>query len=445
MNATPGGRRIKERERTAILQSLRAGVVPRIGLHHIQVGRKAEVAAILKDLETVKDGGAAIRFVVGRFGAGKTFFLNLASTVALERGLLVARADLTLDRRFHGTGGQARALYSEWMRSLASKARAEGGALPGLVERWISGVVQEAAGASADADRIDATIRERLRPLQELVSGFDFAAVLGRYFHAYEAGDTAGQQSALRWLRAEYGTKTEARTDLGIRSIIDDADVYDYLKLMARFARIAGYAGLVVCADELVVLSHRLPSPRARVANYEAILRMLNDCLQGGVEGLLLLFGITDEALEDRRRGVYSYEALASRLAPNEFARGAVRDLSGPVIRLDNLAPEDLYVLLHRIRDVFAYGDPARYLLPDEGLHAFVDYCARTLGDAYFKTPRDTVTRFVGLMNLIEQDPSRDWRTLLGRVGDVPVEPSTSAETAPAAVDEEDDLEHFKV
>jgi hypothetical protein len=443
---TPGSTlRIRERERTAILQSLRAGVVPRIGLQHIQVGRKAEVAAVLSDLEVAREGGAAIRFIVGRFGAGKSFFLNLGSTVALEKNFLVARADVTPDRRLHGAGGQARALYSELMRNLASKARPDGTALAGVVERWISAVVQEVAVAGSDDTQVESTILRRLQPLQELVNGFDFAAVLARYFRAHQAGDASTQQNALRWLRAEYATKTEARQDLGVRAIIDDEDIYDYLKLFARFARIAGYTGLVVCVDELVVLSHRLSSAKARAANYETILRMLNDCLQGTTEGLVLIFGATDEALEDRRRGLYSYEALATRLAPNAFAKGETRDLSGPVISLQNLTPEELLVLLMRVRDVFASGDSSQYLLPDEGLRMYLEYCARTLGDAYFRTPRETVTRFVGLMSLIEQDRSRDWRTLLAAANDLQVELSASAEAAGPPVAEEDDLVDFKL
>lgn len=434
--------RIKDRDRHAILKALRAGVVPRVGLQHIQVGRKAEVAAILNDLQYASDGGAGVRFVIGRFGAGKSFFLNLASMVALEKGFLVARADITTDRRLHGTGGQPRALFAELMRNLASKARPEGGALGPILERWISDLGHEANGEDPVLERL---IGERLRPLQDLVSGFDIHSVIVHYLRAFRAGDEARQHAAIRWLRAEYGTKTEARQDLGVRSIIDDADIYDYLKLVAKFARIIGYQGLVVCIDELVVLSHRLPSSRARAANYEAILRIVNDCLQADVEGLQVVFAGTEECLTDKRRGLYSYEALATRLAPNEFAKGDVVDLAGPVIRLRGLTPEDLYVLLLRIRDVFASGDATKYLLPDDGLRMFIDYSKRTLGDDYFRTPRDTVMRFIGLMNLLEADPSRNWKVALGQVPAVEVSPNESAEAIQTAVPEEDDLVEFKL
>jgi hypothetical protein len=434
--------KIRDRERQAISKSLRAGVVPRIGLQHIQVGRKAEVSALLDDLNQVADGGASIRFVIGRFGSGKSFFLNLASIVALEKGFLVARADVTTERRLHGSGGQARGLYAELMRNLSSKAKPEGGALGPVIERWMVDIQQS---ASDNPSAVEEAISARLKPLQELVNGFDLATVLVRYFQAFQAGDQSTQDCALRWLRGEYTTKTEARHDLGVRNFVDDAQIYDQLKLMAKLARIAGYKGLVLCIDEMVVLSHRLASAKSRLANYEAILRMLNDCLQGSAEGLQLLFGGTDEFLEDRRRGLYSYEALATRLAPNQFASDENVTLAGPVVRLKNLTPEDLYVLLHRIRDVFAGGDPAKHLIPDDGLATFVAWSRKTLGDDYFRTPRDTVTRFVGLLDILENDPARDWRKALGLTANVVVAPSPSAEASGETVPEADDLVTFKL
>lgn len=435
--------RIKEKERHAVLQALRAGVVPRIGLQHIQVGRKAEVSTILYDLERVAEGSAAIRFIIGRFGAGKSFFLNLVGTVAIEKGFLVARADITTDRRLHGSGGQAKSLIAELMKNLASKGRPEGGAMVGVIERWLSEVAHEIEGQGGDGAFVEREVVQRLKPLHELVGGFDFASVLGRYYTAQVSGDSARCDAATQWLRAEFGTKTEARERLGTREIIDDSELYDYLKLWAKFARIAGYRGLLIGIDELVVLSHRLSSSKAREANYEAILRIVNDCLQGNVEGLLVLFCGTDECLEDRRRGLYSYEALATRLAPNEFARPGSQDLSGPVIRLPNLTPEDLFVLLHRIRNVYALGNADQYLIPDDGLRAYLEYCSQTLGSDYFRTPRDAVTRFVGLLGVLENDPSRDWRVALSRADAVEVAPSGSAEARVASP--EDDLVSFRL
>ena len=408
--------RISTRERSAILNSLAAGVVPSLGLHHVQVGRKAEVDAVLKDLERVENDAAFVRFVVGRYGSGKTFFLNLLRTVALERKFVVARADITMERRLYGTGGRARSLFSELMRNLATRSRPDGGALPNLVERWVSDIVHDVTSNGGTDDDVVTSLHAACKPLQELVSGHDFANVIEHYYRGYLAGEEEQQQAALRWLRAEYGTKTEARQDLGVRTIIDDRALYDYLKLTGAFVRIAGYAGLIVCLDELVVLSHRLNHKIARNHNYEAILRILNDCLQGSVQGLGFVFAATDDCLEDPRRGLFSYEALATRLAPSRFASNEMVDLSGPVLRLASLTAEDCYVLLHNIRRVHSKGDESRHVLPDVAIEAYLTACSRRMGAAYFMTPRDTVKDFVGLLNVLEQNPQADWRTLLGEI-----------------------------
>lgn len=421
---------IKPRERDAILQSLRAGVVPRIGLQHIQVGRKAEVAAILSDLDRIAQDGATVRFIIGRYGSGKSFFLNLARMVALEKKFVVVQADISPDRRLHASGGQARSLYSELMHNMSAGAKRDGGALPGLVERWVSDVEFEAKETGVDPQK---EIYRRLKPLQENVSGYDFATVVNKYVEGSQQGNDALMNASLRWLRAEYATKTEARQDLGVRSIIGDQDVYDYLKLMAAFVRLAGYAGLLVNVDEIGVLAQRLNSKSARDANYEMILRIFNDCLQGSVKGLGVVFAGTDTFMDDRRRGLASYEALATRLANNTFAIDGLRDYSAPVIRLQNLTVEDLYVLLHNIRQVYASGDVSRYLVPDEALKAFIQHCAQTLGAEFYQTPRDAVKGFVGFLSVLEQNPGTDWQKLLGGIN---LQPSINPESLPVTEDE---------
>jgi len=438
---------IKPRERDAILQSLRAGVVPRIGLQHIQVGRKDEVAAILSDLDRIAQDGATVRFIIGRYGSGKSFFLNLARMVALEKKFVVVQADISPDRRLHASGGQARSLYSELMHNMSAGAKRDGGALPGLVERWISEVEFEAKETGGDPQK---EIYRRLKPLQENVSGYDFATVVNKYVEGSQQGNDAMTNASLRWLRAEYATKTEARQDLGVRSIIGDQDVYDYLKLMAAFVRLAGYSGLLVNLDEMGVLAQRLNSKSARDANYEMILRIFNDCLQGSVNGLGVVFAGTDTFMDDRRRGLASYEALATRLANNTFAIDDLRDYSGPVIRLPNLTVEDLYVLLHNIRQVYASGDVSRYLVPDEALKAFIQHCAQTLGSEFYQTPRDAVKGFVGFLSVLEQNPGTDWQKLLGGIN---LQPSINPEIIPVTEDdtqvppngEKDELATFRL
>jgi hypothetical protein len=403
---------IKPRERDTVIQALVAGVVPRVGLHHIQVGRAAEVGALVKDIDRIADGGSSCRFIIGEYGAGKTFFLSLMRLIALERRCVTIHADLAPDRRIHATGGQARGLYAEAVRNMATRTKQEGGALPSVVERFVTECVKE---SSEQGLSVEAVIDKRLSALQELVGGHDFATVLKAYWQASEDGNEALKASALRWLRAEFSTKTEARQALGVRNIIDDADVYDSLKLLAQFVRLAGYSGLVVVFDEMVNL-YKLQSAQARNQNYEQILRVVNDMLQGNSEGVGFIFGGTPEFLMDSRRGLFSYEALQSRLAENQFAGQGLIDMSGPVVRLQSLSPEELLILLANIRSVFALGDPARHLVPDEALAAFMAHCNQRIGEAYFRTPRNTIKAFVQLLSILEQNPSAQWSEIIGSV-----------------------------
>lgn len=403
---------IKPRERDTVIQALVAGVVPRVGLHHIQVGRAAEVGALVKDIDRIADGGSSCRFIIGEYGAGKTFFLSLMRLIALERRCVTIHADLAPDRRIHATGGQARGLYAEAVRNMATRTKQEGGALPSVVERFVTECVKEASDQGLG---VEAVIDKQLSALQELVGGHDFATVLKAYWQASEDGNEALKASALRWLRAEFSTKTEARQALGVRNIIDDADIYDSLKLLAQLVRLAGYSGLVVVFDEMVNL-YKLQSAQARNQNYEQILRIVNDMLQGNSEGVGFIFGGTLEFLMDSRRGLFSYEALQSRLAENQFAGQGLIDMSGPVIRLQSLSPEELLILLSNIRSVFALGDPARHLVPDEALAAFMAHCNQRIGEAYFRTPRNTIKAFVQLLSILEQNPSAQWFEIIGTV-----------------------------
>jgi hypothetical protein len=441
---------IKRRERDAVLQSLQAGLVPRSGLHLIQVGRKDEVTATLADLERIEQCGAAFRIVTGRFGSGKSFFLNLVRTLALQKRMVVVQADMTMERRINASGGQSRALFSELMKNLAIKSKPDGGALRNLCEGWISGIQNQVKTAGGSDEDVKKRIFEDLKDMQDSVGGFEFAEVLTKYYEGYATGNDSMQGAALRWLRGEFTTKTDARAALGVRRIIDDDNFYDSLKLMAAFCVKAGYAGLLVNLDEMVVLSHRLPSARARQANYEAILTMLNDCLQGSVKNLGFLLGGTDDFLEDQRRGLYSYEALRSRLAENRFAGQGVKDFSGPVLRLQNLSPEDLFVLLGNIRHVHAFGDESKYIVPDEALKAVLKRASETLGAEYYKTPRDIIRSFVGLLNVLDQNPGRDWQSFLGK--DFLAKPQRSASIeeeiangVPMPADTEENLVTFKL
>ena len=400
---------LRPRERDALIQSLRAGVTPLLGARHIQVGRDAEIAALEKTLDHIADGGSAFRLVIGEYGSGKTFFMNLVRGAAMDRQLVVAHADLNPSRRLHSSGGEARSLYAELMKNLATRTKPEGGALQTVVEKFITTALAESRKAGSKPEDI---IHERLGNLSELVMGYDFATVIAAYWRAYEKDDDTLKDNAIRWLRGEFTAKSDARRALGVREIISDAAFYDQLKLIAKFCRLAGYKGLLVCLDELVNL-YKLANTQARNGNYEQILRILNDLEQGSAEGLGFVLGGTPEFLMDPRRGLFSYPALQSRLANNPFARDCLVDMSGPVLRLGNLGREQFVALLHKLFGAYNSGQPDAVQFPDEAFAAFMRHCEQRIGEATFRTPRTTITAFIGLLAVLEQNTGAQWQELL--------------------------------
>ncbi|WP_432468870.1 ATP-binding protein [Agarivorans sp. Z349TD_8] len=406
-------KRIRAKERDAIIQSLKSGVTPKIGIQHIQVGRVNELKALIQDIDRISDGGSAFRLIIGDYGSGKTFFLSVVRAIALENKLVTVNADLSPDRRVHASAGQARNLYSELMRNMATRNKPDGNALTSVVEKFITEAMKE---ADISGRSMNAIIHEKLASLSELVGGYDFAKVIEAYWTGHEKSDELLKVNAIKWLRAEYSTKTDARKDLGVRTIISDTFFYDALKLMSLFVRQAGYQGLLVNLDEMVNL-YKLNNTTARTSNYEQILRILNDCLQGSAENLGFLLGGTPEFLLDPRKGLYSYEALQSRLADNSFAKQAgVIDYSSPALHLASLTPEELYILLKNLRHVYAEGDEAKYLVPDESLKAFLQHCSQTIGDSYFRTPRNTIKAFLDMLAVIDQNPQIAWHSLISSV-----------------------------
>jgi P-loop Domain of unknown function (DUF2791) len=432
------GNLIKAKDRDTVIQSLQAGVVPRKGQHLIQVGRAEEIKAVIRDLDRMAEGGSAIRFVIGEYGSGKTFFLSLVRSIALEKKLVTAHADLTPDRRLHATGGQARSLYAELMQNLATRNKPEGGALPSIIERFVTSAVSEGRDRNIDPE---AVIRERLEHLSEMVGGYDFAEVIAAYWKGHDSGDEHLKMNAIRWLRGEFTTKTDARQALGVRTIVDDANFYDQLKLFTQLVRLSGYAGLLIGLDELVNL-YKLANTQARKSNYEQILRILNDCLQGHSVGLGFIMGGTPDFLMDTRRGLYSYAALQSRLAENTFAVNGLVDYNNPILRLGNLSPEDLFVLLSKIRHVFASGDPTEYLLPDEGIQGFMLHCSQRIGEAYFRTPRNTVKAFIDLLSVLDQNKQVSWKDLVVQVN---IGTETNPDSLTPQLEDEDDLASFRL
>ena len=411
--------KIPRRISQTVLNSLKGGVVPRIGLPYITVGRKSEIEALLHDVEIISEGGASFRFIVGRYGSGKSFLLQTIRNYVMDRGFIVADADLSPERRLQGTQGQGLATYRELISNLSTKTKPEGSALTLVLDRWISSIQSEVAqetglmpGDPALAAETDRKIFAVTSSVSELVYGFEFAKLLSAYYRAYIEDDGETKAKVVRWFRGEYSLKREAKEALGVNLIISDDNWYDYLKLFAAFFRLAGYSGMMIMIDELVNI-YKIPNSITRQYNFEKMLTMYNDTLQGKAKYLGIIMGATPQALEDKRRGIYSYEALRSRLAEGRFSKPGARDLLAPVIRLEALSAEEMLVLCEKLADMHAgLYNYSRSVTTDD-LVAFIKIEYGRIGADQNITPREVIRDFIELLDLLYQNPGMNITAML--------------------------------
>ena len=410
---------IPKRIASVVIQSLKGGVVPRIGLPYITVGRETEIAALLHDVDVIADGGASFRFIVGRYGSGKSFMLQTIRSYCMDRNFVVLDADLSPERRLQGTKGQGLATYKELIRNMSTKTRPEGGALTLILDRWISSVqadVVAESGLSPDAPEFGKLVEKKIyaviSALNEMVHGFDFARLLSVYYRAHLDGDDETQAKVVRWFRGEYGTKTEAKQELGVNIVITDDDWYEYVKLFAVFLKKAGYSGMMILIDELVNI-YKIPNAITRQYNYEKILTMYNDVMQGKAAYLGVILSGTPQCIEDTRRGVYSYEALRSRLVQGRFAREGVQDMLAPVIRLEPLTSEEMLVLAEKLRDIHAVLFDYTPTVTQADLVDFIRIEYSRVGSDSHITPREIIRDFIELLNIVQQHPELRVRELL--------------------------------
>lgn len=403
-------KKIPKRIANTVVQSLKGGVVPRIGLPYITVGRRNEIDALLHDVDIIADGGASFRFIVGKYGSGKSFLLQTIRNYVMDRGFVVVDADLSPERRLHGNKGQGLATYKELVQNMSTKTRPEGGALTLILDRWIQNVQAQVAadGISPEDASFPKTVEQKIfaviSSMNELVHGFDFAKLLTMYYRSYTGGDEENKAKVIKWFRGEYATKTDAKNDLGVNIIVTDDDWYEYIKLFAWFLKQAGYSGMMIMIDELVNI-YKIPNSITRQYNYEKILTMYNDTLQGKARYLGFIMCGTPQCIEDPRRGVYSYEALRSRLQEGKFSRDGARDLLAPVIQLEALTAEEMLVLCGKLADI--HGQLYDYVstLTDMDLSTFIKIEYGRIGADSHITPREVIRDFIELLDILYQRP----------------------------------------
>ncbi|GHU36357.1 biotin carboxylase [Clostridia bacterium] len=422
-----------------LINSLGSGVVPRFGLEYIAIGRAEEIGAITGDLNFIEEGGAAFRFVIGRYGSGKSFLLQLMRSHCLERGFITADADLSPERRLSGTKGQGIAIYRELMTNLASKGSPDGGALIGVITKWLNTLqtkIITEKGYALDSPEIDREMTAEILKvggtLEGLVCGFDFASVIAKYYAAHRSGDETRKSAAIKWLRGEFLTKSEAREAIGAGVIIDDRSWYDFLKLFAVFIRKIGYKGMVIFIDECVNL-YKIPNRISRENNYEKILAMFNDTMQGKAEGIGFFMGGTPQFLEDNRRGLYSYEALKSRLSDTRFTQSGYKNLSGPIIRLERLTDDEIFALVIRMRNLWTTYNSAECAVSDEDIRAYLTEYMSKAGASTLVTPREIIRDFLSLLDILKANPEANFRAIVAK--QIPSDDAAKAEAAETAED----------
>lgn len=411
--------KIPKRIAQTLINSLKGGVVPRVGLPYITVGRKAEIDALLHDVDIIADGGASFRFIVGKYGSGKSFLLQTIRNYVMAKNFVVVDADLSPERRLQGTRGQGLATYKELIRNMSTKTKPEGGALSLILDRWISNVQQEVVASSGLhitdpqlSTLVEKKISAVIYSLDELVHGFDFARLLTLYYQAHVSGDDGAKAKILKWFRGEYATKTEARQELGVNIVITDDDWYEYLKIFACFLNQAGYAGMLILIDELVNI-YKIPNAITRQYNYEKILTMYNDTMQGKAQHLGIIMCGTPQCMEDPRRGIYSYEALRSRLAQGHFS-GTHKDLLSPVIRLQPLTYEEMLILIEKLADIHAGLYEYAQIVTQQDMVDFIEIEFGRIGADTHITPREVIRDFIEVLDIVFQNPGVKVRTLLG-------------------------------
>ncbi|GIP23169.1 ATP-binding protein [Paenibacillus sp. J22TS3] len=412
--------KIPKRLTTALVNSLTAGVVPRVGLEHVAVGRRAEVEAILRDMENIAEGGAAFKFITGRYGSGKSFLLQTIRNYAMDRDFVVADADLSPERRFVGTKGQGLATYRELMMHLSTRTRPDGGALESILQKWIASIQQEAMkelGLRPGDPALNLEVEQRIfaitAEMQSLVHGFDFARVLSIYWNGYKLADDNQKQAALRWLRGEFPTKTEAKRELNVGVIIDDENWYEYIKLWAEFTSQLGYKGLLLFIDEAVNL-YKITNSVSRQSNYEKLLTIFNDTMQGKAANLGIFIGGTPQFIEDERRGLFSYEALRSRLIEGRYANQGYMNYTGPILKLDMLSHEEILILLLKLTQIHGQHFGYAPALTNEELIAFMQTAVGRLGADQLLTPREVIRDFMDLLHTLHQNPEVSFAKLVG-------------------------------
>lgn len=423
---------ISPREAASIIDALTAGVVPNSGIRSIVVGRDKEVSAIVESLKNVADGQNVMKFWIGEFGSGKSFMFHLMKAIALKMKFVVASADFNPDIRVYSNDGKSVALYRQLMNNLSIQTKPDGGALTILLEKWIGNIVTEVSSENKISPSelqlpennylVEVKISQIINSMTD-AGGFDIGLVISRYFQGYIKGNDQLRRNALKWLQGEYVSKIEARQALGVHEIVNDQNYFDILCCLSKLFVSMGYAGFLINMDEAINL-YKIPLSPMREKNYEKLLSFYNYCYQGNGKNMFINVAGTKDFLYNERRGLYSYEALRTRLMPNKYTSKSVIDFSQPVIVIEPIGMEDILILLNNLRDIFNLRHNSNLEITDEQVVMFMEELYNRPGASEFLLPRDVIRDFLNILSTLRQNPQIRFEDLIKRLPLHPAIPS---------------------
>ncbi len=401
---------VPKRTLNTLMNAISSGVVPRRGLEYIAVGRKKETQTFVNDLDDTADGGGAFRFISGRFGNGKSFMTQMVRNYAMDKGFVVMDADLAINRRITGSKGEGVNTYRELVKNTAYRTRPEGGAVEPILQEWAESLCDELGGRGAvTLDGVRHIVRQKTADMASMQYYRDFATVLSQYVYSYLADQE--DDPAIRWLKGEYDLKSNVRKDLGVSTLVDDSDWYEIIKLWTRLFVTLGYKGMVVFLDEAVVL-YKLQNKVSRSNNYERLLTMFNDIMQGKSSYLSMYVCGTPEFIQDPNRGLYSYEALKSRLVSGRYETGYDNYL-GPVINLRPLSNEEIFVLLRTVKGLHEQRYGYTSDIDDRKLEIYLKTVLSGSVSSSMLTPREITRDLISLLDTLHQNPQATFEQLV--------------------------------
>lgn len=414
--------RINPKEASTIIKSLEAGVVPDIGLGHLLVGRKAEVDELIKILSHIEDGDSDLRFWVGDFGSGKSFMLKTIENLALSKNFVVSTIDLNPSRRFYATDRKAVNLYSTVLENIRTKNLRSGNVIESIIEQWISTIFKNLSDekgydlkelmAGFYRDEVIGIILETLSRFEAVGLSYELGQAISKYYEGFITGDRILKLKAIRWIRGDITTKTEAKKELGINEIINDDNYFEAIKNLAELFREIGYQGFVINFDEAVNL-YKLPHSTTRQRNYEKILNIYNECKSNLAKGLFINLAATRKTVFDESRGLASYGALKGRLGTEASMDSDFINTNKTVLGLKVLSDEEIYTLLENLVSIYNIHYKTKIDFTSDQIVTYMEGQLNRPGADEFLTPRAVIKDFIEILDIKRQNPDAEISDLL--------------------------------